>query len=86
MTGQHRKGVTERVWTCRLGDSGLQCGLSDRLLQHGFVEMVPLSQPGLAIKERKPTESRPGMSRLVATVTLPYGRAIALWLEEADMI
>ncbi len=44
-----RKRMPKTVGACRLGYRGLQHGLSYRFLQHGFMKMVLLPQPGLAI-------------------------------------
>lgn len=43
------KGMPEGVTTGRLGDPGCPHGLSDRSLQDGFVEMMPLLLAGLPI-------------------------------------
>jgi hypothetical protein len=44
-----RKRMAKRVRACRLGYSGLQHGLSCRLLQYRLMKMVPDDLPGFRI-------------------------------------
>jgi hypothetical protein len=44
-----REGMPERMTTGRFGDPGCPHGLSDRSLQDGFVEVMPLPLASLLI-------------------------------------
>ena len=43
------KGVTKGVAACGLGYPGFTAGFFDRLLQDGFVEVVPTDQAGAGV-------------------------------------